>query len=201
MLIKWADFKASYTAVEQVPAGNEKEFAFIGRSNVGKSSLINYLVDRKGLVKVSGTPGKTQLLNYFLINKQFYFVDLPGYGYARVPKGIRQKFGKMIEDYICRRPNLMCTCMLVDSRIEPQEIDIAFAQQLQAWSRPFVLVYTKAEKMSRHELNRHKLIFCNQAGLGRDTPVFITSASHKQGKDELLTYFDTILTIPTSFHD
>jgi len=146
MIIKSAEYKISCVKVEACPKENFPEFAFIGRSNVGKSSLINMLTDKKDLVKISNSPGKTRAINFFVINNQFHFVDLPGYGYAKVSKSQRKEFEEMIFNYLGKRMQLQVVFVLIDSRHEPQQLDLDFINQLGGRQVPFVLVFTKADK-------------------------------------------------------
>ncbi len=143
-----AEFVVSNSTMVKCPRPDRHEYAFIGRSNVGKSSLINMLTDNRKLAKTAARPGKTQLINHFLINDDWYMVDLPGYGYARVGESLRQQFEKMIRDYILKRENLVCLFVLVDSRLEPQRIDLEFMEWLGENGVPFVMVFTKADKLT-----------------------------------------------------
>jgi len=194
MPIHTAEYSASYPNVNKCPSVVIPEYAFIGRSNVGKSSLINMLCDRKKLALTSGKPGKTQMINYFIINKSWYLVDLPGYGYAKISKVKRKEFRKMIEGYLQRRSNLQCTFLLVDSNIKPQEIDIEFINWLGECRIPFVIVYTKADKSKEKELSENIDAF--EAKLLETwyelPPIFKTSAIKKEGRDELLAYIEDI---------
>ena len=151
MQVKKAEFIISNTDINKCPAPAIPEYAFIGRSNVGKSSLINMLTNRKSLAKTSGKPGKTQLINHFLINDSWYLVDLPGYGYASVSKGQRLEFAKFIKKYLENRKNLMCLFVLLDSRLKPQKIDMEFMQWLGEKGIPFVMCFTKQDKLSKSE--------------------------------------------------
>ena len=151
MLIKKADFIISNTDVNKCPEPNKPEYAFIGRSNVGKSSLINMLVNKKNLAKTSGKPGKTQVINHFLINENWYIVDLPGYGYASVSKQKRTDFAQIIKQYLTKRKNLMSVFVLIDSRLTPQKIDIEFMAWLGELRIPFVICFTKQDKLSKSE--------------------------------------------------
>jgi GTP-binding protein len=194
MLIRDARFLTSNTRVELCPAPTLPEYAFIGRSNVGKSSLINMLTQRKGLAKTSQSPGKTQLINHFLINEQWYLVDLPGYGYARVSRQARTEWARMINFYLRRRENLACVCVLVDSRHEPQAVDLDFMEQLGTESVPFVMVFTKADKQSASRT--HDLV---QAYLQKMSETwdelprhFLTSAETGMGREELLTFIEGV---------
>jgi GTP-binding protein len=155
MKIKQAEFVISNTDIEKCPKERVPEYAFIGRSNVGKSSLINMLTERKSLAKTSGKPGKTQLINHFKINQEWFLVDLPGYGYAKVSKKDRSIFAKFIYEYLEKRENLICTFVLVDSRHEPQKIDMQFMEWLGRKGIPFVIVFTKMDKLSSSQLNKN----------------------------------------------
>ena len=154
MKIKSADFIISNTDVAKCPTEFIPEYAFIGRSNVGKSSLINMLMERKDLAKISGTPGKTQLINHFKINESWFLVDLPGYGYAKVSKKMRAGFQKFIEDYFKQRQNLVCTFVLIDCRHDPQKIDLEFMQFLDENQLPFCIIFTKADKLGSSKINK-----------------------------------------------
>lgn len=182
---------ASYT---QCPPPDKPEYAFIGRSNVGKSSLINMIVNKKGLAKTSAAPGKTQLINHFEIitsqKKACYFVDLPGYGYATVSQSSRRRWQQMIEEYIRKRENLVCLFVLIDSRHEPQAIDLEFIDQLGKWQTPFVLVFTKADKNKPTATTRNVNAFLKaMTGHWEELPpYFVTSAIKKNGQKSLLEY-------------
>ena len=182
----------SNTRFEFLPKDNIHEYAFIGRSNVGKSSLINMLVQRKGLAKTSSVPGKTVAINHFIVNDSWYLVDLPGYGYAQHSKKIREQGRVMINNDISRRRNLVCTFVLVDSRLEPQNNDLGFVEWLGENQVPFCIVFTKADKVSKAELDRN--VNALKARLLEDweelPPIFITSAEKKQGRDEILDYIE-----------
>ena len=154
MDIKTSQFLMSNTDWRKCPEAKYPEYAFIGRSNVGKSSLINMLCGRKDLAKVSGKPGKTQHINHFLINEEWYMADLPGYGYAKVSKKQRSKFQNFTIEYLRCRPNLMCLFVLIDSRIPPQKIDLEFMETCGVKKIPFVMVFTKADKLTSRELNK-----------------------------------------------
>ena len=192
MIIKDARFICSNTKFDKLPKDNMPEYAFIGRSNVGKSSLINALVQRKGLAKTSSTPGKTIAINHFVVNNAWYLVDLPGYGYAQRSKKSREEWRIMLANYISRRRNLITTFVLVDSRIEPQNSDIGFMEWLGENGVPFCIVFTKADKLSKNELDRN--VEAYKKRLMEDweelPPVFITSAENKQGREELLDYIE-----------
>lgn len=195
MLIKSSKYVASYVDVEKCPEQEIPEFAFVGRSNVGKSSLINLLVDSKALVKTSVTPGKTQTINYFLINDSFYFVDLPGYGFAKVSRKERVNWRRMIENYLTKRKQLLCVFVLVDSRHEPQQLDMEFINKLGEWSVSFVLVFTKADKTSRMEIMRTMKLMENEMKKKWEMlpPFFRSSAETREGKPELLGYIENLL--------
>lgn len=190
MKIKDAKFITSSQSVAQCPKGELPEYAFIGRSNVGKSSLINMLVDRKNLAKTSATPGKTRLINHFLIDDSWYLCDLPGYGYAKVSQKQREEFARMIEQYASLRQNLVCFFVLIDSRIPPQEIDLDFIEWLGDSQVPFALVYTKIDKVKQKEKNKNigemKDILLES---WEELPMIIeTSAVKGTGKEELLNF-------------
>jgi len=193
MKIKSADFVISNTLVSKCPKENLPEYAFIGRSNVGKSSLINMLVNNKGLAKTSGKPGKTQLINHFKINDSWFLVDLPGYGYAQVSKSKRHIFQSFIKDYFLERKQLVCTFVLVDSRLKPQKIDLEFMQFLGEKGIPFCIVFTKSDKIKPSQLNKNINLF-NQTmthSLWESMPAYyVTSATAKAGRDEVLNYID-----------
>jgi len=194
MDIKEAEFTVSNTDYKKCPSGMLPEYAFIGRSNVGKSSLINMLTANKKLAKTSGTPGKTQLINHFLINKEWYIVDLPGYGYAKVSKSQREKFQKFIADYLTKREQLTNVFVLIDSRIEPQTIDIEFINWCGGKKIPFSIVFTKIDKLSSSALNKNLLVY--QKRMLRDweflPPIFTTSSESKIGREKLLNYIESI---------
>ncbi len=193
-MIVSAEFVTSSVDWTKCPKPIYWEVAFIGRSNVGKSSLINRLVNKKGLAKTSGKPGKTQTINHFIINEQvhktWYLVDLPGYGYAKVSKTSRDKWEKFIADYLQNRETIYCTMILIDSRHEPQKIDVEFVNQMGQWGLPFSIVFTKADKPKPGALNNNIEAFKN-ALLETFTElpnIFITSAENGLGKDELLSF-------------
>jgi len=194
MIIHKAEYIASYVDVDKCPAPDKPEYAFIGRSNVGKSSLINALTGRKKLAHVSNTPGKTQTINHFLIDDAWYLVDLPGYGYAKISKSSRKKWLGFIRTYLEKRPNLMCVCLLIDSRIPPQRKDLDFANWLGEGQIPFVIVYTKADKSKQFELKQRIKAF-ETAMLETWTSMpqsFVTSSVKKLGQDTLLDFIDTV---------
>lgn len=194
MLIRTSDFVISNTDVSKCPAQNLPEYAFIGRSNVGKSSLINMLTGRKALAKVSGTPGKTQLINHFIINNEWFLVDLPGYGFARVAKTVKDKFQTLITKYILQRQQLVAVFVLVDIRHEPQKIDLEFMQFLGVNSVPFVIVFTKADKLKPGEAETHVRRYGERMlQEWEELPrMFVTSSAKAAGRDEILDYIDQI---------
>jgi len=190
MQIKSASFLASAAQLDQCPPGAKPEFAFIGRSNVGKSSLINMLVGVKGLAKTSSTPGKTQLLNYFLINERWFLVDLPGYGFAKVSRTEREKWEKRLYEYLSKRDNLYCVFVLVDSRLEPQKNDLEMINWLGQHGVPMAIIFTKADKMKPKLLEDSvekwkKTLLEDWTDL---PPMIVTSAESKNGKDEVLEF-------------
>ncbi|RZK42024.1 MAG: YihA family ribosome biogenesis GTP-binding protein [Pedobacter sp.] len=194
MIIKSATFVVSNTKVSALPLPNMPEYAFIGRSNVGKSSLINRLVNQQGLAKTSQRPGKTQLINHFLVNEKWYIVDLPGYGYAKVSKSSREKWEKFIRNYLTKRESLQCVFVLIDSRIEPQKIDLEFCSWLGECQIPFALVYTKSDKQSAPKTDQNVAKF-NKSLLGwfEELPPFIvTSSENGQGREQLLQFIDEV---------
>lgn len=195
MEIKSATFKCSSQFVEQCPTDGRLEFAFIGRSNVGKSSLINMLTNQKSLAKVSATPGKTRLINHFLINDQWYMVDLPGYGYARVSKDERKGFSTMITRYILERQAMMFLFLLVDSRLEPQKIDLEFIKFLGENSVPFGIVFTKCDKLSQNKVESGVALYRRVLKKTWDElPImFLTSSEKKMGKDSILDFVESCL--------
>lgn len=193
MIIKDAHFVSSNSRFDKLPKDNLPEYAFIGRSNVGKSSLINTLVQRKGLAKTSSTPGKTIAINHFMVNHSWYLVDLPGYGYAQRSKKAREEWRVMLANYISRRRNLLYTFVLVDSRIEPQNSDIGFMEWLGENQVPFCIVFTKADKISKAELNKSVDVYKNRLLEEWEElpPIFITSSETKLGRDEILDFIET----------
>ena len=201
MIIKTAEFICSNTQISKLPSPVKAEYAFIGRSNVGKSSLINMLTAKKGLAKTSQTPGKTQLINHFLINDNWYIVDLPGYGYARASKSKKADWDKFIHTYLDKRESLQCVMVLIDSRLEPQKIDVEFCNWLGEKGLSFVLVFTKADKQSTVKTDQNIAKF-RKALLATFEEVpqhFVTSAETHAGHDELLAFISKInqqFTIP-----
>ncbi len=194
MKIKSAEFVVSNTNVINCPKDRIPEYAFIGRSNVGKSSLINMLMERKDLAKTSGKPGKTQLINHFKINDEWFLVDLPGYGYAQVSKKQRAKFQGFIEYYFKEREQLVCAFVLVDSRHDPQKIDLEFMQFLGENQVPFCIVFTKADKLGSSKLGK-QITSYKKAMLKywEEVPMsFITSSSNKLGREEFLNFIDQV---------
>lgn len=197
MEIKSAQFVISNTDVNKCPAPLMPEYAFIGRSNVGKSSLINMLCVRKDMAKTSGKPGKTQLINHFLINENWYLVDLPGYGYAQVSREKREKWEGFIRQYILNRPNLMCMMVLIDSRLAPQRVDLEFMEWLGENGIPFVMVFTKMDKLTKSKIaanieNYKKELLTTWEEL---PAMFFTSLEERMGRDELLDFIDNSNTL------
>ena len=194
MEVKSAEFVISNTDIRKCPTGKLPEYAFIGRSNVGKSSLINMLTDRKQLALTSQKPGKTQLINHFIINDNWYLVDLPGYGYAQNGKTGRERLRAIIEDYIRMREQLTCLFVLIDCRHEPQKNDLAFMEWLGENGIPFVLVFTKTDKISKGKLNENVEIYREKMfETWEELPkMFFTSAEKKEGKEEILAYIEEI---------
>ncbi|MCF2659579.1 MAG: ribosome biogenesis GTP-binding protein YihA/YsxC [Parabacteroides sp.] len=194
MEIKSAEFVISNTNVAKCPDGNKPEYAFIGRSNVGKSSLINMLTNKKGLALTSQTPGKTMLINHFLINDEWYLVDLPGYGYAQRGKEGREKLRKIIESYVLEREQLTNLFVLVDCRHEAQKIDLEFMEWLGENGIPFAIIFTKTDKISKGRLQENFRLY--EAKLLEQweelPPVFFSSSEKKEGRDEILDYIEQI---------
>ncbi|MEA3317969.1 MAG: ribosome biogenesis GTP-binding protein YihA/YsxC [Bacteroidota bacterium] len=194
MKIKNAEFVISNTDVSKCPKPNLPEFAFVGRSNVGKSSLINMLLEKNKLAKTSQTPGKTLLINHFLINKEWYLVDLPGYGYAKISKSKRSEISNIINEYISRRENLISLFVLVDVRHAPQKNDLEFMEWLGENQIPFSIIFTKADKLTKRKLDES--IENYESIMLRSWEImpkyFISSASNKSGRDEILEYIDEI---------
>lgn len=192
MKIKTAEFVISNTKPENCPKPDRPEYAFIGRSNVGKSSLINMLTGFLSLAKTSGTPGKTQLINHFMINNSWYLVDLPGYGYAKASKGERQKWQEFIQKYLTKRENLVNTFVLIDCRIEPQKIDLEFMSWCGEKGIPFAMVFTKIDKLSSSALQKNVAAYRKEMLKYWEElpPVFTTSAESKFGQEKLLNYIE-----------
>lgn len=194
MQIKSAEFVISNSDVSKCPKENLPEYAFIGRSNVGKSSLINSLLQRKSLAKTSGRPGKTQLINHFKVNDNWFLVDLPGYGYAKVSKKQKRTFQKFITDYFAQREQLVMAFVLVDCRHEPQPIDLDFIYWMGSNGIPFSLVFTKADKLKPNVLERNIEHYLNVLSKSWEElpPHFITSSTHHTGREAILEYIDKI---------
>ena len=194
MIVKSAEFICSNTQVSKLPPPVKPEYAFIGRSNVGKSSLINMLTGKKGLAKTSQTPGKTQLINHFLINDNWYIVDLPGYGYARISKNKKEDWNKFIRTYLDKRESLQCVMVLIDSRLEPQKIDIEFCNWLGEKGLSFVLIFTKADKQSsiKTDQNIAKFKKALLATFEEVPPIFVTSSETQSGRDEVLGFIGEV---------
>lgn len=194
MIIKKSEFVISAPRESMCPKDSKPEYAFIGRSNVGKSSLINMLCNHKGLAKTSATPGKTLLINHFIINNEWYLVDLPGYGFAKRSKSVQQQLDQMIRGYILQRQQLVNVFVLIDIRHEQQKIDREFVDWLGMSGIPFSIVFTKADKLSPSKAKSNALLWMNAL---RDAweelpPYFITSSEKKTGRDELLDYIEQI---------
>lgn len=195
MHIKSANFVISNTDVAKCPNEPLPEYAFIGRSNVGKSSLINMLTERKSLAKTSGRPGKTQLINHFKINGNWFLVDLPGYGYAKVSKKSKKTFQKYITDYFVKREQLVCAFVLVDIRHEPQKIDMEFMEWLGENAIPFCIIFTKADKLKPKAIKQNVDNYIEKilSGAWEEAPnYFVTSSSKNIGREEVLNYIDLI---------
>lgn len=194
MEIVSAQYVISSATYKQCPPAEKPEYAFIGRSNVGKSSLINMLTNKKNLAKTSATPGKTQLINHFEVvsddKKKWWLVDLPGYGFATVSQSARRNWSNMIESYIRKRESLVCLFVLIDSRHEPQQVDLSFINQLGEWQVPFVLVFTKSDKNKPGATARHiEQFLAAMAGSWEEPPpYFVTSATEKEGRKAMLAY-------------
>ncbi len=195
MQIKSAKYIISAPSFDLCPKPDRPEFAFIGRSNVGKSSLINMLVNQKNLAKTSANPGKTQLINHFEINDRWYLVDLPGYGYAKVAQSSRRRWEQMIENYLRKRENLVNVFVLIDSRHKPQKIDLEFVNQLGEWQIPFTIVFTKSDKEKPGVVQRNVKAFIDaMRELWEFLPQsFVTSAEKKTGKDEVIAFIGQCL--------
>lgn len=203
MEIKKSEFVISSPTVQRCPKDNKLEYAFIGRSNVGKSSLINMLCNHKGLAKTSSTPGKTLLINHFLINDEWYLVDLPGYGFAKRSKKVQDQIQNMISQYLMMREQLVTTFVLIDIRHTPQKIDLEFLEWLGTNGIPFSIVFTKADKLSKLRANENVKKYINvlQETWEELPPYFITSSEKRTGREELLGYIEQInkdLSAPTS---
>ena len=194
MSILKAEFLVSNTDYKKCPAPDKPEYAFIGRSNVGKSSLINMLANNQKLAKTSGKPGKTQLINHFLINDTWYLVDLPGYGWAKVSKQSREEWDKMIRQYILNRPNLYCIFVLIDSRLDPQQIDLDFLNWLGKNGVPLAIIFTKADKQSYTKTQQSIQTFENALREAWEVmpDMFVTSSANKTGRGDVLEYINKI---------
>ncbi|MCB0560984.1 MAG: YihA family ribosome biogenesis GTP-binding protein [Lewinellaceae bacterium] len=196
MDIKHTAFAGSYPSEPQCPTDGKPEYAFIGRSNVGKSSLVNMLTGRKNIAHISRTPGKTQLINYYLVNGEWYLVDLPGYGYARISKSKRREWRRMIEGYLQKRQTLQCAFILLDANVPPQQIDIDFINWLGKAAIPFVIVYTKTDRLKPEELEANVLKI-QQALLEHWNELpqqFITSAVKNEGQEGILQFISEVNT-------
>ncbi len=194
MEIKEARFVISNTDVSKCPKPTMPEYAFIGRSNVGKSSLINMITNKKSLAKTSGKPGNTQLINHFIINEEWYLVDLPGYGYAKVPVAERKKWEKFIRKYILERENLYCLFVLVDARHEPQTVDLEFMEWLGISGVPFSIIFTKADKLKPEELEKNLDNYSKKMLESWESmpDFFVTSAETGAGKTEILDFIEKV---------
>lgn len=195
MKIKSARFATSADGLESCPIPELPEFAFIGRSNVGKSSLLNLLCNQKGLARVSQKPGHTRLINYYVINEDWCLVDLPGYGYAKAPKAERYRFNDFVADYLEYREGLRHVFVLIDSRLEPQKMDIDFLTWLVEKEVPFTLVFTKADKVKKGRLKANQALFLETLGeyVEGVPPMFVTSAKSKEGRLELIRWISELL--------
>jgi GTP-binding protein len=196
MKITSAEYLISSPDFSQAPKPDKPEFAFIGRSNVGKSSLINMISDNHKLAKTSGTPGKTQMINHFIINGEWYLVDLPGYGFAKVSQSARNRWEQMIENYLRKRENLVNVFVLIDGRHPPQKIDIDFINRLGKWGVPFSIVFTKSDKETQKTVSQNVKLFLDRL---RESwqflpEHFVTSATKKTGKEKLLTFIEKTIT-------
>lgn len=198
MIVNSARFVISNSDVNKCPSGMHHEYAFIGRSNVGKSSLINMLTQHKGLAMTSATPGKTMLINHFLVNDSWYIVDLPGYGYARRGLESRKQLQRIIEDYILNRPQMTNLFVLIDSRHEPQKIDLEFMQWLGENEIPFSIVFTKTDKLGKEACRKKIEAYCSQLLEQWEElpPVFITSSETKAGRENILDYIEQLNKLP-----
>ena len=192
MKITSAEYLISSPDFTKAPKADKPEFAFIGRSNVGKSSLINMLADNHRLAKTSGTPGKTQMINHFVINEEWYLVDLPGYGFAKVSQNARNRWEQMIENYLRKRENLVNVFVLIDGRHAPQKIDIDFINRLGRWEVPFSLVFTKADKETQKIVSQNVKLFLEKMRENWQflPQHFVTSATKKTGRDKLLGFIE-----------
>ncbi len=194
MEIKEAEYVGSFPSERQSPKDSKPEYAFIGRSNVGKSSLINMICNKRDLARVSNTPGKTQLLNFYLINKSWYIVDLPGYGYAKISKKKRYEWEKMIEGYLLHRKTLGCAFVLIDAYVPPQNIDIEFVNWMGKMSIPFVIVFTKSDRLGSNEKRKNIEAFNNELlKYWNELPQqFVTSSSKRLGAEAILQFIEEV---------
>ena len=192
--MKKAEFKGSFPDYKKLPKPDLPEFAFIGRSNVGKSSLINMLCHHKDLAKTSSKPGKTQHIVQFLVDSKWYLVDLPGYGYAKISKDLRNKFGEMIQTYLLEREVMNCVFVLIDSRLPPQKIDLEFIEWLGISAIPFCIAFTKTDKLKPKELGDNIALYkAKLLETWEDLPeIFITSANNKLGREEIIAFIDGV---------
>lgn len=195
MIIKSAEFITSAVNNTQLPQGNAPEFMFCGRSNVGKSSFINMLVNRKNLARTSSSPGKTQTLNVYEINREFYFIDVPGYGYARVSKSVKETFGKMIEEYVIHRTNLKMVFLLVDYRHKPTEDDILMYNFLKYYGHPVTVIATKSDKVKNSERAKCKKAIMEALSLAEGDRLIITSSEKREGLGLVLQTLDDLLSV------
>lgn len=197
MIVRTAKFLVSNSYYQSCPKPDKPEYAFIGRSNVGKSSLINKITGIKGLAKTSSKPGKTQLINHFYINEEWYLVDLPGYGYANIPLKIKAKWETMISGYLQTRKNLLCTFVLIDARHSPQKKDIEFIENLAEHQIPFALIFTKSDKLTSRKLKMNLAAYRKYLSTGWEElpPNFVTSSETGLGTDEVLDYIESINTV------
>lgn len=193
MDIKQSEFITSAVTRTQYPIDGRAEIAFVGRSNVGKSSIINSLTNRRGLAKVSGTPGKTRLINFFLINNSFYFVDLPGYGYAKVSKTEKESWGKIIESYLLNRPQLKLVVLLVDSRHKPTGDDILMYKWIKYYGCNVLVVATKKDKLTKNEVVKSEKIIRETLELDKGEKIMFFSSLNKEGREDLLNVLDTLI--------
>lgn len=193
MKITSSEFIGSAVNPKQFPAAGLPEVAFVGRSNVGKSSLINSLLYRKNLARISSKPGKTQLINFFLINNEFNLVDLPGYGFAKVSRDVKATWGKMIEGYLSKRPELRAVVLLVDIRHEPTDDDVIMYQWLRHYNIPAIIVATKGDKISRGQWQKHLKIIKTKLALQPDEPMMVYSSETGHGKEELWQLIEELM--------
>lgn len=201
MNITSADYLASYSNVKACPPDSKPEYAFIGRSNVGKSSLINALCQRKGLAKTSSQPGKTQTINFFLINNHWHLIDLPGYGYAKISKSERERWRKMIENYLLQRESLQCAFLLIDVSVPPQTIDLEFMQWMSSVNIPFAMVFTKADRLGETKLAENLTTYRErmlQDWSELPTQFITAAAASGRGREEILAFIEPLT---KSFYD